>query len=137
PRPAGRLTAAERLRARRGLVAAVERAITREARARVASGTLTGRIARTECSPSTASGVPPGAEADLRRRIRAYDCLAVTRDIPATRTNAPGRLGHPFRAVVDFERFTFVFCKTNPPAGERAVPDPRALPRLARACTRL
>lgn len=126
-RPAGRSSAAER---RRVLVEAVERAVTREARARVARGSLSGRIARTECTTSA------GGPRDPRRARGVYDCLAVTRDIPRTKTNAPGRLGHPFRAVVDFRRFTFAFCKTNPPAGERAVPDPRSLPRLARACSR-
>ena len=132
PRPAGGLSAAEERRARRALLDAVERAMTREARRRVANGALTGRVVRTECTPT---GVAPSAERDLRRRRGAYDCLPVTRDIPATSTNAPGRLGHPFRAVVDFRRFTFAFCKTNPPRGERAAPAPRATPPLARACT--
>ena len=135
PRPAGGLTPIEELRARRGLLRAVERAVTAEARRRVAVGTLTGRIVRTECTPSPRSSTPGGAERDLRFRRVAYDCLAVTRDIPATSTSSPGRLGHPFRAVVDFRRLTFAFCKTNPPPGERAVPDPRATPRLPRACT--
>lgn len=132
PKPAGRLTRAEELRARRGLLRTAERAIATEARRRVRAGTLTGRIVRTEC----AGGSATTGERDLRLRRSAYDCLAVTRDIPRTGTNAPGRLGHPFRAVVDFRRFTFAFCKTNPPAGERAVPDPSATPRLPRACAR-
>ena len=135
PRPALGLKPNEVLRARRGLLRAVERAVTTEARRRVATGTLSGRVVRTECSASPGSGAPRGAERDLRLRRIAYDCLAVTRDIPATSTNAPGRLGHPFRAVVDFRRFTFAFCKTNPPAGERAVPQPRATPRLPAACS--
>lgn len=132
PRPAARLTPGEQPGARRVLLRAVERAITTEARRRVATGTLTGRILRTECAASAESS---GAERDLRLRRSAYDCLAVTRDIPTTSTNAPGRLGHPFRAVVDFRRFTFAFCKTSPPAGERAVPDPRTTSALPRACT--
>ena len=133
PRREGRLKPSGR--ARRGQLRAVERAVTAEARRRVAVGTLTGRIVRTECTPSPRSSTPGGAERDLRFRRVAYDCLAVTRDIPATSTSSPGRLGHPFRAVVDFRRLTFAFCKTNPPPGERAVPDPRATPRLPRACT--
>ncbi|MDQ4048392.1 MAG: hypothetical protein M3131_03290, partial [Actinomycetota bacterium] len=87
---------------------------------------------RTDCAP--ASGARGRPERDLRLRRGAYDCLAVTRDIPATRTNSAGRLGHPFRALVDFSRFSFAYCKTNPPAGERAVSDPRATPQLPRAC---
>ena len=134
PRPAGRLARGERLEARRALLRAVERAITSEARRRLATGAPAGRIIRTECaaSPTSASR---DAERNLRLHRSAYDCLAVTRDIPATSTNVPGRLGHPFRAVVDFRRFTFAFCKTNPPAGERAAPDPRATPRLPQACS--
>ena len=134
PSPAGALSPNEELRARLGLLRAVERAVTAEARRRVAAGALTGRIVRTECATSPGSGAPRGAQRDLRVRRGAYDCLAVTRDIPATSTNPPGRLGHPFRAVVDFRRFTFAFCKTNPPPGERAVPDPRGTPRLPQAC---
>ena len=132
PPPRGSLSAGERLRARRALLRALELAITTEARRRVRSGTMTGRIARTECAP--ASGARGRPERDLRLRHGAYDCLAVTRDIPATSTSSAGRLGHPFRALVDFSRFSFAYCKTNPPAGERAVPDPRATPQLPRAC---
>jgi hypothetical protein len=35
---------------------------------------------------------------------------------------------------VDFDRFTFVFCKTNPAAGEAGIPDPRDVVALPRAC---
>jgi hypothetical protein len=75
-----------------------------------------------------------GAERDPSRRVDAYDCLAVTSEIPATDLNPAGALGQSFRAVVDFRRFTFVWCKTNPAPGERAIPDPREVPPLPRAC---
>jgi hypothetical protein len=107
---------------RRGpLLGPLEAAITEEARRRVAAGRLTGRILRTECVPAPA-----------RRNV--YDCVAVTRDIPGRGGGPGGILGHPFRAVVDLERFTFVFCKTNPAAGEAGTPDPRDVVALPRAC---
>jgi hypothetical protein len=107
--------------ARGGLLAGVERAITAEARRRAAAGTLSGRILRTDCVPAPA-----------RRDV--YDCVAVTSDIPGRGGGRGGVIGHPFRAVVDFERFTFAFCKTNPSAGEGAAPDPRQVVPLPRAC---
>jgi len=133
-KPAGRLTRVEKLSARRALLRKVEGAIATDARRRVRAGAMTGRILRAECAPSP--GIQErGGERDLRVPRSGYDCLAVTRDIPATGTNTSGRLGHPFRAVLDFRRFTFAFCKTNPPAGERAVPDPRVTPPLPPACS--
>lgn len=134
-RPAGALTPTQGLHARRALVRTLERAITADARRRVRAGAVTGRVLRTDCAASPRAPRPAAAERALRARRGGYDCLAVTRDIPATRTNAAGRLGVPFKAMVDFGRFTFAFCKTNPPAGERAVPDPRLTPRLPRACS--
>jgi hypothetical protein len=136
PQPAGPLSPSAELRARGALLGAVEGAITAEARRRVAAGTLTGRILRTECVPAPAGIERAGADAALGRRRDAYDCVAVTRDIPATSVSRAGSLGHPFRAVVDFERFTFVLCKTNPPPGEGAIPDPRRVVPLPRACRR-
>jgi hypothetical protein len=112
---------APELRSRGALLRAVEGAITAEARRRVAAGRLTGTVLRTECVPAPA-----------RRNV--YDCVAVTRDIPGRGGGPGGTLGHPFRAVVDLERFTFVFCKTNPSAGEAGTPDPRDVVALPRAC---
>jgi hypothetical protein len=106
---------------RAGVLAAVERAITAEARRRVTTGALTGTPLRTECAP-----VPAARD--------TYDCVAVTSDIPGRGGGPGGTLGHPFRAVVDFDRFGFVFCKTNPAAGEAAAPDPRRVVPLPRAC---
>jgi hypothetical protein len=109
--------------ARGGLLAGVERAITAEARKRIAAGTLTGTILRTDCVPAPASR-------------STYDCVAVTRDIRRAGGGSAGTLGYPFRAVVDFERYTYVICKTNPPAGEAGAPNPRDVVPLAPACRR-
>jgi hypothetical protein len=132
--PSRRMGPEGELRARQALLARVEREITRDARRRHASGALEGRALRTECVPAPSSIERVGAERRLGRRVDAYDCLAVTSDIRATEAHRAGALGHPFRAVVDYRRFTFTWCKTNPPPGERAVPDPRQVPELPRAC---
>jgi hypothetical protein len=122
------------LAARRKLLRTVEGRITADARKRAAAGELQSRAKRTGCVPAPSSVERRGAEEVPSRRRDAYDCLVVTRDIPATESNRAGALGYPFRAVVDFERFTFAWCKTNPLPGERAVPDPRRLPLLPKAC---
>lgn len=134
PRPAGPLSPASELRARQALLRIVERRITADARSRAAAGKLQGRALRTDCAPAPSTVERLGAERVLSRRRDAYDCLAVTREIRPTKTNKAGALGYPFRAVVDFRRFRFAWCKTNPLPGERAVPDPRRIPPLPRAC---
>jgi hypothetical protein len=130
PRPSGQTE----LRARHELLDTVERRITADARRRAEAGELQGRAKRTECVPAPSTVERRGAEDVLSRRRDAYDCLVVTVDIKPTATNKAGSLGYPFRAVVDFKRFTFAWCKTNPLPGERAVPDPRRIPLLPKAC---
>jgi hypothetical protein len=134
-KPAGSPAPASELKARQALLRAVERAIVVEARRRVRARTLSGRILGAECGPTPANDGRPRGETDVRVRRSAYDCLAITSHIPATGTNVAGKLGYPFRAVVDFERFAFTFCRTNPPAGERAVPNPGLAAALPRECT--
>jgi hypothetical protein len=137
PRPAGAnpLPVARERRARRELLARVRNSITRDARARARRGELQGRTRFTRCDPAPASAPRRGAETTLARTFDAYDCLAITGDIPRSSTNVAGQVGYPFRAVVDFRLFRYAWCKTNPVAGERAVPDPRLLVPLPRACT--
>ena len=76
----------------------------------------------------------PGPEADLATRRGVYDCLVFVRSVPATETNIGGQVGYPFRAVLDFERFSVTWCKTNPVPGERVVPDPRTVLELPKPC---
>jgi hypothetical protein len=133
-RPSSGAPAARRLAARAALLARAEQAITADARRRALAGELSGHPGTTECSPYPPGGQGSPPEQDLSRRTGAYDCLVVIRKIPATETNPEGRLGYPFRAVVDFEAFKFVWCKTNPAPGEQVIPDPRTLVELPRAC---
>jgi hypothetical protein len=132
-RSRGARSPAEELRARRALLSRVEADITRDARRRARAGLLEGPILRTSCTPNPRSLVRRGAEEDLSRPAGSYGCLAVNRDIHDA-SGRRGAIGHPFRAVVDFERFSYTWCKVNPVPGERAVPDPRRLVPLPQAC---
>jgi len=120
-----------RLAARASLVAALERAISADARARAASGEIERRTGETRCRPAARAGAPLE---DLSDRSAAFDCLTVTATIAASQRNAAGRLGYPFRGVVDFERARFAWCKTNPVPSEKFIPDPRRIVRLPAAC---
>jgi hypothetical protein len=104
----------EELRARRALVGDLERAITRDARARVRAGTLDGPVVTTRCEIN-----PPSrrrAERDLKAAGSDYECLAVTS------RDREGRfsVGHLFDAAVDYRRFTFRWSKGCRPPGEGA-----------------
>ena len=133
-RPEGQLSTAAQLRARRRLLHTVEGRITADARQRARRGELQGKARHTKCVPAPSSIKRRAADQVLTRTTDAYDCLVVTADIPATSTNKAGSLGYPFRTVIHFRTFKFAWCKLNPLPGERAVPDPRTLPELPKAC---
>ena len=131
PRRGGVASAAPaRTRAERhALVTAVERAITADANARFAAGTVDSRTRRTDCEPYL--GGPP-AEDDPSQDRGVYECTALIREIVGQ--GRPGRLGYPFRAIVDFRTARWVFCKLNPIPSEASLPDPRTIVPLPRAC---
>jgi hypothetical protein len=134
PRGLAGLPAAERLRARRALLRTSEGAILADARHRVATGAFGNQVQTVQCrrSPPASDPRAPGAEADLGARVGAYDCIAVTRFIPNGADR--GALGYPFRLVVDFDRFDYVWCKSTPVPGEQVIPDPRTVVGLPRVC---
>ena len=113
-RPAGTLSPTGTLRARQVLVGDLERAITRDARARVRAGKLDGPVLATECQVN-----PPSQrrlERDLSVRGSDYECLAVTSRDPEGRFT----VGHSFEATVDYRRFAFTWAKVCRPPGEGA-----------------
>lgn len=121
---------AKRLAARRALVRDAERAITRDARARVASVTLSGGLARTtECGPIRRD--LPRDELDLSKPIGRYDCVAVTQDVIQD-GKVVAKFGVPFVAAIDFRRGRITWCKNNPAPSERG--KPLAFVRLEPAC---
>jgi len=127
-RPAGPDSPALRRTARVQL----EQAIMSDARGRVKSGKLEGPVANTACEPST-----PQEETNLKSRTGLYKCIVVTGSIEKTPRTFSATVGYPFVARVDYRRFSFAWCKTNPRPGEQAghglarvLLDPRCAGRL-------
>ncbi len=110
-RPAGADSPALRRRARGQL----EQAIMRDARARVRSRTLDGPVSNTACEPSTGR-----EETNLRSPTGLYKCIVVTGAIEKSQRNFSATVGYPFVATIDYRRFGFAWCKTNPRPGEQA-----------------
>lgn len=111
-RPTGPLSPAEQRRARRALVQEVERAITRDARARARAGKLEGPVLGTECKINPPSRRP--LERDLSVERMEYQCLAIKSRDPAGRFV----VGHTFEAVVDYDRYRFTWARVCYPPGE-------------------
>ncbi len=111
-RPPGGLSPAAERRARRALVRDVERAITRDARARARAGRLDGPVLATRCQINPPSQRP--LERDLSVRRMEYECLAITSRDPAGQFI----VGDPFEATVDYERFRFRWTRVCYPPGE-------------------
>jgi hypothetical protein len=119
---------AETNASRAAVVADLEAGILADARTRAAAGKLHGPAAkRVECEPR--AGSDPGG-----KRV-AYDCLAVTSNLPSIEGSPQGALGHPFRAVADFSAGRFTWCKVSGRPGEGSITQ-KALVRLPRACSR-
>lgn len=110
-RPAGKDSPALRRAAR----AQLEQAITRDAHGRVKSGALDGPVRSTTCEPSTGR-----EETNLRSAHGLYKCLVATGHIEKTPHTFSATVGYPFVATIDYRRFGFAWCKTNPQPGERA-----------------
>jgi hypothetical protein len=114
--------------ARSAVVEELEAGILADARARTAARQLPGPAAnRVECDPH--EGGDPGAA-----RV-AYDCIAVTSDLPSIDSSPGGVVGHPFRAVADFSTGRFTWCKVSGRPGEGSLTSP-GLVRIPRACSR-
>ncbi|MBA2439147.1 MAG: hypothetical protein H0V50_00550, partial [Thermoleophilaceae bacterium] len=100
--------------ARRALVGDLERAITRDARARVRAGKLDGPVLETDCEIN-----PPSqrrVERDLNAPGSDYDCVAVTQRDRAGRF----AVGYSFGAAVDYRHFRFRWAKACLAPGEGA-----------------
>jgi hypothetical protein len=133
--PAAGAPAAQLVAAREALLRRTESAISADARARADAGELEGNPRGTQCEPYPKR--PDRADwpdRDPAAERGVYDCLVFVRAVPRTETNIGGQVGYPFRAVLDFGRFSATWCKTNPVPGERVVPDPRTVLELPEAC---
>jgi hypothetical protein len=106
----------------------LERGILADARARAASGDLSGPPAkRVRCEQLK------GAEAAGRRV--PYDCLAITSDLPSDENLPKGVIGYPFRAVADYSTGRFTWCKVSGRAGEGGISSKDLAVRIPRACS--
>jgi hypothetical protein len=104
------------------LLTRVEAVITADANARQAAGTLESPTRSTSCEPLV----------ELSSTRAAFNCTALIREIVGQ--GEPGRLGYPFRAIVDFRSASWTFCKLNPISGEGSLPDPRTVVPLPATC---
>jgi hypothetical protein len=134
PRDLASASASRQLQLRSDLLRTSQAAVMADARHRVATGAFHNQVRALQCRKIPAGSDPraPGAEADLHARTGAYDCIAVTHFIPNGADR--GALGYPFRLVVDYRRFAYVWCKSTPVPGEQVIPDPKSVVLLPRVC---
>jgi hypothetical protein len=124
--------AGENLARRRALVAALPAAVQADAERRAAAGSLDGPIRSVRCEPFPRSADGRGAHLDPAEQTGRYSCLAVTSEVEATARNEAGAIGHPYRAMVNFETGRYAFCKVsgNPAEGATAEQDPVPVPAV-------
>lgn len=68
----------------------------------------------------TQLGTPDPATEPAAGRAR-YACLAVTATVHRTQYTSAGSIGYPYRALVDFPRGRFTFCRINGRPGEMVI----------------
>jgi hypothetical protein len=113
--------------ARQQLVSHIAAAVLADAKQRVVQHTVPFPVS----GPATCA---PHPGTNLSGRFGVLDCFVVAAKIKKTANTAPGEAGYPFRAIVDFRRFTYTWCKVEGIPGEMSIPDPRLVVALPRAC---
>jgi hypothetical protein len=113
--------AGEDLAARAALMAELPAAVRADARERVAAGALDGPIRGVECEPYPRTADRSGAHEDPSAATGRYSCIAVTRTVAAGEFNEAASIGHPYRAMIDFETGRYAFCKVSGRPGEGAI----------------
>jgi hypothetical protein len=131
-RPPAGADDAQQLAARRALVGAVEAQITRDARARARAGELDGPIAETQCGPILKSKQAIPDDRVLSKHIGRYDCVAVKHHIIGIEGKKVAELGHAFVAALNFDTYTYTWCRNTPAQGEAGVA--LVFVRLDRSC---
>jgi hypothetical protein len=114
--PAGR-----NLAKRAALAAALPAAIEADARRRVAAGALDGPIRSVQCEPYPRTSSGGGAHLDPSLTTGRYSCLAVTQTVAAGERNEAAAIGHPYRAMVNFDTGRYAFCKVSGRPGEGSI----------------
>jgi hypothetical protein len=117
-KPAAGATDAQRLKARRALVVAVEDRITRDARAREKTGELDGPIKDTVCGPILKSKEAIPDDRVLSKSIGRYDCVAIKAHVTNQDDVKVAELGHAFVAALNFDTYNYTWCRNTPAQGE-------------------
>jgi hypothetical protein len=109
---------ADPLEHRAALVTDAESRIARDARGRVAAGSIDGDIRGAQCDPFPKTQERNAAEQDPATRVGRYDCVAYTSKVELGRQNRAGLFGYPYWLVIDYADSKLVWCKVTPRAGE-------------------
>jgi hypothetical protein len=117
-KPAADATDTQVLAARRALVVAVEDRITADARARARTGELDGPIKDTSCGPILKSKQAIPDDRVLSKPIGRYDCVAIKKHIVNAQDTTVAELGHAFVAALNFDAYTYTWCRNTPAQGE-------------------
>jgi hypothetical protein len=131
-RPPAGASDAERLRARKALVTAVERRITEDARARAKAGELDGPISATICGPILKAKNAIPDDRVLTKDVGRYDCVAIKHHVVGFEGENVAELGHAFVAALNFKTYSYTWCRNTPAQGERGVA--LVFVRLDRSC---
>jgi hypothetical protein len=107
---------------RAATLAGVEQAITRDTRARTATGELPNAAQGTDCEASASEG---------GRLLLA--CTAYTHKVAPDQTTVGSVVGYPYRGAVDPATGRYAICKTSGHPGEGSFTRQREVP-LPRAC---
>jgi hypothetical protein len=121
------------LAARGRLLGSAVASIQADASKRSAAGEFNGPILRVTCEGFPPSTADTPADQDPSKTSGRYKCLAVTSDIPATAGNRKGVVGHPYRAMINFDNGRYAFCKVRGRPGELAIRAPANL-HVPRVC---
>ena len=105
------------------VVAGVEEAITRDARARHAAGELATQVRHTDCHT---------LGRDAGRLVLA--CTAITSEVAPSETTRGLSVGYPFRAAVSPATGRYGLCKTSGRPGEGSLVRGRPQVELPRVC---
>jgi hypothetical protein len=126
-RPAAGASPAQRQAARQQLVRHVTAAVLADAKHRSA----TGQIPLAVSGPADCAAHPGTT---LTGRFGVLDCFVIASRIKKTQRNVAGAAGFPFRAVIDFRHYAYVWCKEEGIPGELVIPNPKLVVALPRAC---
>jgi type II secretory pathway component PulM len=112
------LTGAAAVAARSALRSDLLAAVRTDSLRRARTGEFAVPTRSVQCEPFP---VQPGATdpaTQLRRATARYSCLAVTAVVKRSNATTGSSIGYPYRALVDFPRGRYTFCRISERPGE-------------------